>query len=67
MSNEPTVETIRELKRQLVSRNVKPKGNPPMFWFQVDEMYPGQAYFWRTNENIRRAEILHLIDNGHPE
>lgn len=64
--NELTVADIRECVRQLRSTEIKPTGNPPVFWFQVDEMYPGQAYFWRTNENIRRAEVACLIE-GLPE
>jgi hypothetical protein len=62
-----TLETVREMKRQLVSRSILPTGNPPVFWFQAEEMYPGQAYFWRTNENVRRAEVAHLIEKGLPE
>ncbi len=35
--SELTVADIRELKRQLVSREIKPVGNPPVFWFVVSE------------------------------
>ncbi len=47
--SELTIADIRECARQLRSREIKPVGNPPVFWFVVSEE---EAAFYFITRNF---------------